>query len=367
MANPRERERAEPIIRELCELFPKCFFLDPSKRVPLKKNIERDILKLNIAELNSGVHLAVEVYIEDWGYQRSLVAGEWRIDLDGNSTNRVTDQEARAAERTIQTEKAELAARRQPNLHANPFETLDKEFGMNGITSDQFGKVKAPPPALPSPKPKAAPPPPPAPEPPPVQLFECKRCHVAKPADEYGLNSNSTTGRQAWCKVCMANYHRDRRGDLDRPKTKKIDMQAAMLALSRQGVSREDLAKQFGYATGTVVLYLNDARRLEAKGQLPVAPAELPPRPRASPGNAPIPQPSRPPTTPKPPPITQPQMTTTKAPVNSKAVIEKVKASIAAMETLLNDDDDDEDLVRAVVGKVVADLMNLINPRRTDG
>jgi ProQ/FINO family len=39
------RDESEEIIRMLCEHYPKCFFEEPRRRLPLKKNITTDIIK----------------------------------------------------------------------------------------------------------------------------------------------------------------------------------------------------------------------------------------------------------------------------------------------------------------------------------
>lgn len=38
---------------------------------------------------------------------------------------------------------------------------------------------------------------------------KCSRCSTTKTADEFGLNSQTVDGRQAWCRQCFRDYNRE--------------------------------------------------------------------------------------------------------------------------------------------------------------
>jgi sRNA-binding protein len=89
------------IIARLAYLFPKAFFEDPRKRVPLKSNIVADIEKQGCADLiGADVGAAVDFYMSHIGYQICLaIPGKTRVDLEGNPASKVTEHEAAIAQR----------------------------------------------------------------------------------------------------------------------------------------------------------------------------------------------------------------------------------------------------------------------------
>jgi sRNA-binding protein len=113
------REDRDLAIRALCEEYPKTFFADPKRRVPLKIDIEKDIEAELIKNKNSqlldyDIHDAVEWYITHVGYWVACsVAGSGRVDLRGVVVGRVTKAEARVAKQEADEIFAEIEARKR--------------------------------------------------------------------------------------------------------------------------------------------------------------------------------------------------------------------------------------------------------------
>lgn len=111
------RENSEATIQLLAEHYPKCFFIDPKQRLPLKKNITGDLQQDGVPVARVQLISAIEWYQSHYGYQHSLQAGVKRIDLLGKETTPVTEQEAIRAQNYIRERKE-----RQPQLFTKPTE-----------------------------------------------------------------------------------------------------------------------------------------------------------------------------------------------------------------------------------------------------
>jgi hypothetical protein len=113
------RKDRETAISVLCEEYPKTFFIDPKRRVPLKYGIEKDIeveLTTNKSSklLDYDIVDAIEWYCSHVGYKRACsTAGNSRIDLHGAIASRVTEAEARTAEQEATEIFAEIEARKR--------------------------------------------------------------------------------------------------------------------------------------------------------------------------------------------------------------------------------------------------------------
>ena len=113
------RKDREIAISALCEEYPKTFFTDPKRRVPLKHGIEKDIeaelaTNKNSRLLDYNIVDAVEWYCSHVGYKRACsTAGNGRIDLRGTIASRVTEAEARIAEQEAAEIFADIEARRR--------------------------------------------------------------------------------------------------------------------------------------------------------------------------------------------------------------------------------------------------------------
>jgi sRNA-binding protein len=107
------RQESEEGGRILAERYPKCFFENPRQRRPLKKGIINDLIK-------DGAPIAPELItaIVDWyklhlGYQKKILAGEKRINLDGDEAGIVTEAEQRAAEKKVEAAEAKMKRERE--------------------------------------------------------------------------------------------------------------------------------------------------------------------------------------------------------------------------------------------------------------
>jgi sRNA-binding protein len=89
------RDESEEIIRMLCEHYPKCFFEEPRRRLPLKKNITTDIIKDGDFDVSPEmIGAAMEWYTGHIGYDyATAITGAKRIDLEGNPVGTITKQD----------------------------------------------------------------------------------------------------------------------------------------------------------------------------------------------------------------------------------------------------------------------------------
>jgi sRNA-binding protein len=107
------REEVESAIELLSELYPKCFFLDPGQRRPLKKNIETDLIRDGIQLAHELLRAAIDWYESHFGYKLALQTGAKRIDLTGKEVGTVTELEHRAATKYVHDRKQEERERKQ--------------------------------------------------------------------------------------------------------------------------------------------------------------------------------------------------------------------------------------------------------------
>jgi sRNA-binding protein len=97
------REERDRALLALTEEYPKTFFIEPKRRVPLKHGIEEDIKADLITNQNSALRYfdiddVVGWYRSHVGYLNSCsVAGVGRLDLKGMVVAKVTEAEARIA------------------------------------------------------------------------------------------------------------------------------------------------------------------------------------------------------------------------------------------------------------------------------
>ena len=111
-----DRERA---LLALAEEYPKTFFVEPKRRMPLKHGIEEDIKADLITNQHSVLRFfdiddAVEWYRSHVGYLKSCsVAGVGRLDLKGTIAAKVTEAEARIAGEKATEIFADIEARKR--------------------------------------------------------------------------------------------------------------------------------------------------------------------------------------------------------------------------------------------------------------
>jgi sRNA-binding protein len=155
------RQVIEGHIECLSAKYPKCFFVDPRMRQPLKKNIVADLEKDRVLDDEKRA-AAVTFYTNDWAYQRALQAGVERVDLNGDKAGIVTELEQRTAEKKIQQDKKKLA---EKNID-DPIAVLSQLHAAGRIPTDSLGKLTAP--KIVTPMKKPEPPPPATPKPAPT-------------------------------------------------------------------------------------------------------------------------------------------------------------------------------------------------------
>jgi ProP effector len=112
---PREtpKRKADEIIGALAELFPQTFVPHAwMPHRPLKCGIRHDLAGVLTGE---ELHLALRWYVNRLMYQRALVAGAARVDLDGKPVGSVSEEHAAGAKhlvaKRIKRAEAKIAAR----------------------------------------------------------------------------------------------------------------------------------------------------------------------------------------------------------------------------------------------------------------
>jgi hypothetical protein len=101
MYYPFNREENENAIRMLAERYPKCFFVEPQQRRPLKKNIVADLQKDGCPTASELIASAVEWYKSHFAYHYHVQAGVKRVGLNGEDDGTVTELEARNAQKYV--------------------------------------------------------------------------------------------------------------------------------------------------------------------------------------------------------------------------------------------------------------------------
>jgi sRNA-binding protein len=135
-----DREETEDTIRLLAERYPKCFFVDPRQRRPLKKNILADLQNDGFPAAYELISAAVDWYQSHFSYQYALEAGTKRINLAGKEVGTVTAMEHLAAQKKIKEGKANLAEKDKRNAT----QTLQTLYAYGRISDDHLKKLDAP-------------------------------------------------------------------------------------------------------------------------------------------------------------------------------------------------------------------------------
>jgi sRNA-binding protein len=92
--------------------FPRCFFVAPEQRLPLKRTVVDDLEQQRVLDRNK-LDQTVSWYCGHYAYRYSLVAGATRIDLDGNKAGVVTPAEQEEARAYIKHRKQEMLERQE--------------------------------------------------------------------------------------------------------------------------------------------------------------------------------------------------------------------------------------------------------------
>jgi ProP effector len=82
------------VISLLAEKWPCCFSIPESRRRPLKLGIREDVLAALDGAIPAGkVSAALRWYVSSPEYQRRLVHGAWRVDLNGRPAGTVSEED----------------------------------------------------------------------------------------------------------------------------------------------------------------------------------------------------------------------------------------------------------------------------------
>jgi sRNA-binding protein len=109
------------VISLLAEKWPSCFSIIESGRRPLKRGIREDVLAALGGAVSAGkVSAALRWYVSSPEYQRRLVHGSWRVDLNGKPACIVSQEDeahARAQLASIEAKRAECVSASTPALN----------------------------------------------------------------------------------------------------------------------------------------------------------------------------------------------------------------------------------------------------------
>jgi sRNA-binding protein len=109
------------VISLLAEKWPSCFSIIESGRRPLKRGIREDVLAALGGAVSAGkVSAALRWYVSSPEYQRRLVHGAWRVDLNGKPVGIVSQEDeahARAQLAAIEAKRAECVSASTPALN----------------------------------------------------------------------------------------------------------------------------------------------------------------------------------------------------------------------------------------------------------
>jgi len=140
MAYKFDRQELEVSIQILATKYPRCFFVNPGLRRPLKKNIVADLQKDGIAMTSELISASIDWYKSYIRYQYCLEAGAKCLDLEGKEAGTVTELEHRSAQKKIQ----EIKERWNERNLLNPITTTSTLVTARRIPEDQLKKIDAP-------------------------------------------------------------------------------------------------------------------------------------------------------------------------------------------------------------------------------
>lgn len=108
------------IIKMLAKAYPKCFFEDPARRIPIKRGIVDDLHEDGFI-INKALLLEVIDFYENClQYLQRIRVGHGRIDINGSKSANITRLEATIAIRKIQkvTSKAKTTSQKDFGLRS---------------------------------------------------------------------------------------------------------------------------------------------------------------------------------------------------------------------------------------------------------
>ena len=108
---PRYPEALTAIETVLEARWPKAFFLNQTRRKPLKVGIRHDIVAAGVELTPSALSNALRTYTINRFYQQSLRVGAGRVDLNGNIHDYVNSVDALRASNELKRRALKKAAR----------------------------------------------------------------------------------------------------------------------------------------------------------------------------------------------------------------------------------------------------------------
>jgi sRNA-binding protein len=111
----------------LADRYPKCFVEIGKNRRPIKKTIIDDLRQREPRWDEHTMQQVLDLYTSHWGYLYSMIAGAWRVDLDGKQVEKVTEPEAADAEKTrLESQKEHYARRGQSMAQQHPRDDISR-------------------------------------------------------------------------------------------------------------------------------------------------------------------------------------------------------------------------------------------------
>jgi len=104
--------KADAALALLCERWPKCFFMFPGRRLPLKIGIHEDIPDGLIEP--KVLRLAFRLYVNNSGYLNAMRLGAARVDLNGEVAGTVDENDAKSAQTRLDGIRKFRKNRKQP-------------------------------------------------------------------------------------------------------------------------------------------------------------------------------------------------------------------------------------------------------------
>src|SRR6478735_830720 len=89
-------DKADAALALLCQRWPKCFFMFPGRRLPLKIGIHKDIPEGLIEP--KVLRLAFRLYVNNPGYLNAMRLGVARVDLNGEAAGAVGENDSKIAQ-----------------------------------------------------------------------------------------------------------------------------------------------------------------------------------------------------------------------------------------------------------------------------
>ena len=144
-----KRTSSKEIIAYLAEKFPACFSTEGAAK-PLKVGIFQELAeKLADDETVSKTRLrqALRHYTSSWRYLKSIKAGSFRIDLEGNNAEEIDQAQADYAANTLKESQEKFANKKQQDNTAKKSykgKKDDNKGGSDNKRAQKFKSVKAP-------------------------------------------------------------------------------------------------------------------------------------------------------------------------------------------------------------------------------